>query len=535
MAQITAKFELATADFPLFSDLAGRTILAEEQRQTAVATTPSTLPQIMQKPQIIYAENVIPTATGYKSIGFNTQYFALRGRRVLSDVFQTLDSLKQPAILGACTDGTLWLYDEQIPRWLGVTKPAGWNGGKLSFALVSGLSLVFLPGAGLYELNGTTKQLVKKTVTGIVDTSALGICGVFGYLIFYDSSTIYYSSATNPLDFVPSLSTGAGSGKVQEALGVIRFLRQTSLGFFIFCENNIVSAQYSQNIRYPWIFKAVDNSTGVDDISHVTDEDDTGSHYALSVFGLLSFNVKSARAIFPAVTDFLAAGRLESYDKITHVSTFTPVVGGLRKRINFINRRWLIISYGIVECTQALLYDSALRRWGKIVTDHAAFVALNLDYSSVFLKCSDLLVAASSYFTACNAMYSAEIAQFRNDPVLTCFSPDGKLKIATLEHLSVDDAIVILGKFQLTRGKKCQIQELELECVGEDNIAATLLSSSNGKTIDSITPMYKLEAADGFVHFLGSEAPEAENHLVELRGAFNIVGQQITVTQGGRS
>jgi len=95
--------------------------------------------------------------------------------------------------------------------------------------------------------------------------------------------------------------------------------------------------------------------------------------------------------------------------------------------------------------------------------------------------------------------------------------------------------LALFGKFQLTRRKKCQVQELEVECVGAADLTATVLSAANGKSVSTITPMYKLEAAGDFVHFLSADAPEAENHLIELRGTFHVIGQQVTMTQGGRS
>ncbi len=65
MAQLTSRFELAASELPLFSDWVGRTILADEQRQTAIQATPTNLPQVIQKPQLIYAENIIPAVNGY--------------------------------------------------------------------------------------------------------------------------------------------------------------------------------------------------------------------------------------------------------------------------------------------------------------------------------------------------------------------------------------------------------------------------------------------------------------------------------------
>jgi len=118
--------------------------------------------------------------------------------------------------------------------------------------------------------------------------------------------------------------------------------------------------------------------------------------------------------------------------------------------------------------------------------------------------------------------------------MLACIDAGGVLRIANLEFLEPADSLALFGKFQLTRRKKCQVQELEVECVGAADLTATVLSAANGKSVSTITPMYKLEAAGDFVHFLSADAPEAENHLIELRGTFHVIGQQVTMTQGGR-
>lgn len=535
MAQLTSRFELAASELPLFSDWVGRTILADEQRQTNIQATPTNLPQVIQKPQLIYAENIIPAVNGYKSVAFDARSGPVPGSRTVTNIWETQDTLQRNAIIASCSDGTLWLFDEEYPRWLQLNSPAAWNGAPLTFALVSGFSFAFVPGAGLYELDGGTRLLVKQTVTGITDTLALGICGSFGYLVFYDSTTIYYSSATNPLDHVPSISTGAGSGAIQEARGAIRFIKQNSLGLMIYCEKNVVSAQYSQNIRYPWVFKSVDNSMGVGNADRVSVEDEAGNQYALSIAGMMAMNVKSARQVFPAVTEFLAAKRIETYNRTTHTSSFTAVPDGLLTRIKFIGSRWIVISYGISGYTQALVYDSALRRWGKLVIDHVAFVELFIDYGASPVRCDEIPGFASTLLIPCDAVYVGGPAQDTDSSMLACIDASGVLRIANLEFLEPADALALFGKFQLTRRKKCQVQELEVECVGAADLTATVLSAANGKSVSTITPMYKLEAAGDFVHFLSADAPEAENHIVELRGTFHVIGQQVTMSQGGRS
>lgn len=533
MAQITQRFEVAASEFPLFSDLIGRTIVAEEERQTTLQTSATQLPSPFKKPQMMYAENVLPVTNGYRSVGFQLTGAGLPGGRTLYNCWKSQDSLLRTVYVGAATDGTLWLFGEEDPSWSALNTPVAWNGEDLTFATVSGSGYIFVPGAGLYEINGGTGLLVQQTVAGITESTALGICGSFGYLIFYDTTSIYYSSATDPLDHVPSISTGAGSGAIQEARGAIRYLVQTSLGFNIYCEQNAVSAQYSQNIRFPWVFKSIDNSLGCGNIDRISTDDESGNQYVLTSGGMMALNVKAAKQVFSAVTDFLAAERIETYNRATHASTFTLVPGGVITRLKMIGARWLVLSYGVSSFTQALVYDTVLKRWGKLVVDHVVFVEMFTDYRAA--QCDELPLPASSYLFACDNAWIGGPSRDTNSSMLAYFNAAGELNIANLQYLAEADALVIFGRFELTRKKKCQLHEIEVETVGTADVAGALISSALGKTQTTVTTLYKLVATDGLVHFLTADAPEAENHLFEMRGTFHVVSQQITATQGGKA
>lgn len=533
MSQLTTRLELAAAEMPLFSDWVGRTTVIDDSRAAPKLSMASSKPEPITKPQLIYAENVLPTVHGYRSVAFQQRSSPLPGSRTMLEVWETQDTLQRNAYIAAATDATLWLFTEDFPGWKRLSVPVGWNGTPLTFAIVSGFSFVFVPGLGLYELDGGTRDLVKQTVTGIVDTAATGICGSFGYLVFYDETSIYYSSATNPLDHVPSISTGAGSGAIQEARGAIRFIRATSLGMMIFCEKNVVSAQFSQNIRYPWVFKSVDNSQGVGNMERTASEDETGSLICLTISGLMGMNVKAAKQVFPAVSEFLMAKRFESFNRSTHQSEFTAVPGGLLTRIKSIGSRWLVLSYGISSYTHALVYDSALQRWGKLQIGHIAPAELFIDYSQNPARCSEVPEQASEVFSTCDMIYIGGPATDTDSSTLAFFDSAGRLYVADFSYLADAEALMIFGRVQLTRGKKCTIHEAIIECEDHTDATAFVLSSVNGRSNEVFSTMYKFEAEDSMVKFLGGECVEAESHNLEFRGAFNVVSLLVSAAQGG--
>jgi hypothetical protein len=73
MAQISYRANLSAAIFPMTLARAGRSVIIPGPDQNFDRRVD---PQGEQKsagiPQIIYAENVIPTADGYQSVGFRT-------------------------------------------------------------------------------------------------------------------------------------------------------------------------------------------------------------------------------------------------------------------------------------------------------------------------------------------------------------------------------------------------------------------------------------------------------------------------------
>ena len=99
MAQITQRFEVAASEFPLFSDLIGRTIVAEEDRQTVLQTSATQLPSPFKKPQMMYAENILPVTNGYRSVGFQLRGAGLPGGRTLYNCWR---SQEFPSCLDCC-------------------------------------------------------------------------------------------------------------------------------------------------------------------------------------------------------------------------------------------------------------------------------------------------------------------------------------------------------------------------------------------------------------------------------------------------
>jgi len=111
--------------------------------------------------------------------------------------------------------------------------------------------------------------------------------------------------------------------------------------------------------------------------------------------------IQEAQSIFPEVTDFLLGAELEDYvgelglqpgnaapelnasvygefataqfgQNQLMIQRLPPGTNGMLVKIAIVASRYLVISHGIQELTHMLVYDTALRRWGKLRKKHVA-------------------------------------------------------------------------------------------------------------------------------------------------------------------
>ncbi len=231
---------------------------------------------------------------------------------------------------------------------------------------------IYYAATGCLRYDQTTKLMVPVTLIGLDPTQVLGITSSFGYMIAWSATTIAWSSTLNPLDFTPSLVTGAGGGNINDISGSIVMCVPISGGFLVFCEKNVVSAKYTGNIRFPFIFKELANAGGIETQDQISTGSGTGDIYAWTSVGLQKLSLTLCEDVFPEATDFLAKLIFEDFDEVTLSFTETALGSPLNIRLSFIAQRFLVISYGttLPTYTHAIVYDEAFKRWGKIKWPH---------------------------------------------------------------------------------------------------------------------------------------------------------------------
>lgn len=138
----------------------------------------------------------------------------------------------------------------------------------------------------------------------------------------------------------------------------------------------MVAGIYTGNAQYPFTFKAIPNGAGIIKQTDVTESAAAGMHYALTRFGLMQVATTSAKLIEPGVSDWLSNATAFSVG-IDGVPTFARTQYTYT-RLAFVSGRYLCVSRGTTHnrFSEALIYDTALQRYGQITYEHASITSL---------------------------------------------------------------------------------------------------------------------------------------------------------------
>ncbi|CAN5950084.1 unnamed protein product [Sphagnum jensenii] len=234
MAVFYTRVNLNSAIFPFYTEAAGRTIIVPEydenwDRNNAANTSPE-----KGVPQVYYMHNIMPKAGGFQSIGYNLTIGAYgAGQSTNFDQVFSLQSTDGSIVLFCPAAGTNYIYDAQAGNtWISISPISSGSITSqtiVTSATVNGQTYYCYAGYGTYIYNTSTKLMVKQTLISLSDATILGVTASNGYMIAWTKTGIVWSSLINPLDFTPSIQTGAGGGSVQQARGnVHRFYCQST-------------------------------------------------------------------------------------------------------------------------------------------------------------------------------------------------------------------------------------------------------------------------------------------------------------------
>lgn len=533
------RLNLASSLFPFYSEAGGRTIMVPGDdenfdRYNAANTVPD-----KGVPQVFYMHNVMPITNGFQSIGYTQQLSGLSGHTDFDTCYPLRTALGDTYLFVPAA-GTNYIYDGNIGNWVSVSPLASSTVTSdilVTTAFVNGVTYIFYSGIGCFTYNSVSKVLTSVTLTGLSLSNVIGICAANGYMIAFNTTTLAWSSLTDPTNFTPSIQSGAGGGNVQDAKGIIKFCVPIAGGFLIYCKSNIVGASYTGNTGFPYIITEIVGSAGVANIDCVGYQGNLPYQVAYTAAGIQQVSLNSSIATMPELSDFLTAQLFEDFDEGTFTFTSNFLGAQLAVKIASVSSRFIVISYGLAapSYTHAIIYDIELNRYGKLKLNHrSAFSYLNPAPYGV-IPYSALL--ATPLYSLLNTPYSSMFTTLQLSVTpksnLAFMQEDGTIQLVDFE-ISEQNAsgVFIIGKFQYVRGNVITHQRTDVESVSaSETFSVTLLPTFDGKDFATPVPTTPVKVG-GFTRTYAARYTASNISLCFL-GAFNLTSIVVNFTVGG--
>ncbi len=519
MAQIHYRANLSSVAFPFLVEKAGRSVInrGPDHNYVNPITSEKDLDKDIGIPQVIYCHNVLPTEEGYTSIDYNQVVSAASASLAANESFVETVSLQsdsgQIVYIARTSAGQLFYYRAPNLTWTLLSEIPGITGKGLSVARVAGISYLYIANTGCYTFNFTTNVLESVTLAGLDMAAVLGILNSQGYMIAYTASAVAWSSLVDPLDFEPSLATGAGGGALEQLRGAVVTCLYTVTGFIVYSSVNAVVALYSGNDRYPFNFREISFSGGLIEVAGVTRESNAGFHYAYTTSGLQQIAPQETKSIFPALTDFLSAKTYDSFNSSTLELTKTRLASALLKSLAIVADRYLIISYGYPNLDFSIVYDIVLERFGKLKMQHVqAF-----EWWGHEIADTDRVKTSLAYLHADGTIVTANFSQ----------------SLGSYGMNPADKATFILGKLQYARSRLLTLHEVQVENVHPNTVFSLYdIPALDGKTWQ--TPVAGIEntVRNPAKNFFFRQT--AENHSICCIGKFDLNTVVAVFTAAGR-
>lgn len=527
MAFETFTAVLNSAEFPFISDFLQRTITIPGIDGPPRVPRPEVGSEEASNYQFakhFYCQNVMPTVEGLMSVGYSQLVPALAPSTDF-DIQITLRDEDENNFLFCPARGKNYIYKASDGVWVPRNSFTGWLGEIVSHSYVNGRTFVCYERHNVFEFDTGADTFLPVILTGINPNDIDCIGASNNYNIAVTGITVNWSSLVDPLDFTPSIQTGAGNAIPQDMKGIGRAVVPISGGFVIYTTKNAVAALYTNNARAPFVFREISNAGGITSPQHVSLEASLGFHYAWTTNGLQKITVNSAETLSAGATDFLAGRILETFDIPSLTLTLERLNTDLEVHLTYVAGRYLVISYGKVvnappqTFTHALIFDTALKRWGKLRIDHVDCFAY--PYPNL----------------------PNQVIQSPPKQSVAFLQRDGRVMLLVMDYrIRQNEGVLLLGKYQLVRQKMATFQKLELEGLQTAYPPDVyLILSTDGKTQGTPQQLQLLADAGNFKTYgaptvtAAGGAPQrtGKNFSILATGTFELSTAVLTLTKHG--
>jgi len=583
MAVQRYKAALNNARFPLVSTWGDRAVVlpAVDSSQRSPRQYQGSDENIdFNMPQVLYGENFVPVSGGLKSVSY-VQAVAPSVASDFDQLFPLRDENENTVLYSPSHGqnyqyydaGSAWGYTTNTAKYAEFNYVVSTNStntpatARVTRAYVEGATFVcysrigvnsgttpgtatadgslfywYLPHRNLVTLlNPSQSHWVKNLPIPIGEID--GIAASNGYLLAWSGLTIYWAlydgTGFEFSEYANGEVTGGGYQIPEDVKGPITAIVPVTGGFIIFTTKNAVAAFYNaNNIAAPWLFRQVSNAGGVASYEQVTEDASLAAVYANTTGGLQRITLNAAETSFPDVTDFLGLRCIERFNTTSMQFDRGLVTTELYTKLTFCGQRFLVISYGTYPgiYSFALVYDTELRRWGKLRIVHRDCFAYN--YGSQAVKLTYAMLGDVPYSSMESTAYNAtnlaggELTYPRQSVAFLLAS--GEVRIAVMDTRPPEDdseSFVILGKFQLTRSRLSSLHEVEVEGLvagGE----VSVLRSVDGCTFASTESGYLRTQSDNYSEY-GFDMVTGKSVALMVRGDYYLSTLILHVTNDG--
>lgn len=571
MAKIRFKGALQSAFMPFVSTFQLRTVINPGQDINVRTPRNQNNPQNYTDysiPQVMYAENVVPTGEGFQSISYQRMVPPVQDGYYWQDGFDQVIPLRDSSenvVLLSPGGGDNWIYNPNVGTWEYNTPILLTPNRLITRAYVNGRTFVCYESQGVWEYVGGT--LTKQTLVGLDDADVRGIGSSSNYLLAFGSLDVHWSSLIDPLDFEPSLSSGAGFATPQDVKARITSILGVAGGFIVYTGQNAVAGVYTNNPRAPFSFKEVNGAGGVKTYEQVTADQNSGTHYAWTTSGLQKISIQGAEPVSGEINDFLAGRTWEHYDWATHrlVQHYSGSPE-FRTKLTVISNRWLVISYNTVEAMDgfnyALVLDLILNRFGKVKINHRDVFTWPYAVAPSELTYDELM--PNEYDDLQNIPYDELVEWIGQDPLskmsMAFLQSNGAVRLMHMSYNLMrgdeqpDDfqewwapkSVVVFGKFQTVRAAMMQMQQLDVEGVrlesrvpdpsGEippypPDLRIWVGTSTDGYTLRTVEEMRLIKKAVGMLRF--AKRTTGINLQLMCEGWYSLTSYLLECTDNG--
>lgn len=503
--------------------------------------------------QVIYAENVMPTAQGVHSVGYE-QIIAPTVNTDFDSIFALRDA-DENTVLYSPSHGQNYVYDDVVGAWSSDTIASIWaptvlgtgsdpTTSKVTYAYVDGYTFVCYSrlksndvtpvDMSIMVWDSATKSLIPATslITNIPFTAGTidGISSSNGYLVMWSGLEIAWApfngTSFDYTSYANGAYTGAGRQTPEDVQGPITAIINVSGGFIAFTTRNAIAASYSsQSIIAPWVFREIPDAGGLESYEQATVEGNLGAVVAYTSAGVQKLSLNSAQFVHPEVSDFIAGRNIERFlfDAISLYQGSTTL--DFYTKLSAIGNRYIVVSYGTFPgiYSFALVHDIALNRWGRLRMVHRDCFYYNYGIISGDLTYAMLgdVPYDSPDLTTYEATTGFSNALTAAQHGLAFLKADGSVLRANWSDQLMDtqhEAAVVIGRIQLSRSRNVQFNRAEVEGLVDGDIYVQ--PSYDGRTLGTSITLTTITAAEGFR--IAGDMIDCKNFNLVVTGTFDL-------------